>query len=115
NRVAFVDADVLALGDQVLARLTDLGGHDDLALALGVLAEGDGTVDLTDDREFLRLARLEELGDARQTAGDVLRLGGFARDLRDDVAGGELLALGNRKVRPDRNEVAGDVLGGRQL
>src|SRR5690606_5035981 len=64
DEVALVDADVLALRDQVLARLADLGGHDDLALALRVLAERDDAVDLADDRELLRLARLEELGDA---------------------------------------------------
>jgi hypothetical protein len=43
-----------------------------LALALGVLAEGDLAVDLGDDRVVLRLAGLEQLGDAGQTAGDVL-------------------------------------------
>ena len=86
HEVALVHADVLALGDQVLARLADLGRDDDLALALRVLAERHDAVDLGDDGELLRLPRLEQLGDARQTAGDVLRLRRLARDLRDDVA-----------------------------
>src|SRR6185503_3853351 len=74
HEVALVDADVLALGDQVLAGLADLRRDDDLPLALRVLAERDDTVDLGHDRELLRLARLEELGDPWQTARDVLRL-----------------------------------------
>ena len=39
-----------------------------------------------DDRRLARLARLEELDHARQTARDVLRLRGLARDLREHVA-----------------------------
>ena len=59
-----------------------------------------------DDRVLLRLARLEELGDARQTAGDVLGLRGLARDLRDDVAGLDVVAVVDEDVRADRQEVA---------
>ena len=55
---------------------------------------------------ILRLAGLEELGNARQTAGDVLRLRGLARDLRDDVAGVDRLAFLRDDVRADRQEVA---------
>ena len=83
-------------------RLADLGRDDHLALALGVLAERDDAVDLGDDRVLLRLARLEELGDARQTAGDVLGLGGLARDLGDDVAGLDGVAVVDVDVRADR-------------
>ena len=57
-----------------------------LRLPLVSLPKETSAVDLADDRELLRLAGLEELGDARQTAGDVLRLGRLARHLRDDVA-----------------------------
>ena len=89
--------DVLALGDQVLARgraRRHLGrDHDHLALALGVLAERDLAVDLADDGVILRLAGLEELGDAGQTAGDVLHLRGLARDLGDDLAGFDAVAV----------------------
>ena len=70
---------------------------DDLALALGVLAEGNLAVDLGDDGVVLRLAGLEELGDARQTAGDVLRLRGLARDLGDDFAGFDDVAVLRRR------------------
>src|SRR5213592_3333379 len=104
--VALVYADVLALGDQVLARLAHLGRDHHLTLALGVLAEGHDPVDLADDRELLRLARLEELGDARQAAGDVLGLGGLARHLGDDVARRHALPLEHVQVRPDRQQVA---------
>src|SRR5690606_33989838 len=75
-----------------------LRGDEDLALALGALGEGDGAVDLRDDRVLLWLSGLEELGDAGETARDVLRLGRLARDLREDVARVDLLALHDRDV-----------------
>ena len=112
HAVARVHADVLALGDQVLlgqvgAQLAvHLGGDDQLALALGVLAERHHAVDLRDDRVILRLARLEELGHAGQTAGDVLGLRGLARHLGDDLAGVDLVAVVDGDDRALRQEVA---------
>ena len=41
----------------------------------------------------LRLARLEELGHARQTAGDVARLARLAADLRQNLALADRLSL----------------------
>src|SRR5581483_7810896 len=114
NAVARLDLDVLALGDQVLARLIrqelTVGRErrdDDLPLALGVLAERDLAVDLRDDRVILRLAGLEELGHARQTARDVLRLRRLAGDLREDVACRQLVAVLYDDVGADREQVAG--------
>ncbi len=91
--LAFLHVDVDAAGDGVFLFLTVVGGDVDLALTLGDLAEADHTVDLGDDRGIAWLARLEELDDARQTAGDVLGARGFARDLGKDVAGGDLVAV----------------------
>ena len=62
-------------------------GHDaDAPLVLVVAAELDAARDLGDDRMILRPARLEQFGDARQTAGDVARLGAFQRNTREHVA-----------------------------
>ena len=55
-----------------------------LRLPLVSLPKCTDAVDLGDDGVVLRLAGLEQLGDARQTAGDVLGLRGLARDLGDD-------------------------------
>ena len=85
--VAFADRECLPLEIRYSFGSPCSGRDDDLALALGVLAERDHTVDFGDDRVLLGLAGLEELGDARQTAGDVLGLRGLARNLGDDVAG----------------------------
>ena len=107
--VARLHLDVLALRDQVLARLIGerravdgVRRDEDLALALGVLAERNHAVDLADDGVILRLARLEQLGNAGQTAGDVLHLGGVARDLRDRLARRDVLALDGDDVGADR-------------
>src|SRR5579885_450513 len=106
DKVALVHADMLALGNQVFARLADLRRDHHLALALGILAERDLAVDFGNDRELLGLARLEEFGDARQTAGDVLGLGGFARQLGNHVTGLDVRPFGDIDIGADRQEVA---------
>ena len=53
----------------------------------------------------LRLARLEQLDHARQTAGDVLGLGRLARDLREHVARLHRLAVLHHQVRVRRHVV----------
>src|SRR6202043_3481019 len=113
--IPFVDGYLLALRDQVLALLADFRSDFDLALALGVLAEGNLSVDFRDDRELLRLARFEQLRDARQTAGDILGLRGLARNFRDNVAGLDRRAFRHVDIRTDRQEVARDVVRTRQL
>ena len=90
---AFLHVDVDTARNAVLLFLTVVGGDVDLALSLGDFAEANDAVDLGDDCRIAGLAGLEELDDARQTAGDVLGAGGFARDLGKDVAGVNLVAV----------------------
>src|SRR6185503_13575077 len=79
--VAFLDVDHLALGDQIFDWFAAILWTDgDLALGLIVLEELDPAGDPGDDRIVLGLARLEQFGNARQTAGDVTGLGGLAAD-----------------------------------
>ena len=77
----------------------------DLALALADFAVLHGAVDLRDDRRLARLARFEQFHHARQTAGDVLGLGGFARDLGQHVAGVDLFAVAHHQVSVGRHQV----------
>ena len=81
-----------------------------LRLPLVSLPKETCAVDFRDDGELLGLARLEQLRDARQTAGDVLGLGGLARNLRDDVAWLDRRALGHVDIGADRQEVTRDVV-----
>jgi hypothetical protein len=82
------------------------GNDRDLALGLVVADEFDPARDLGDDRVVLGLARLEQLGHARQTAGDVAGLGGFAAGAGEDVAGLDRLAVLDRERRARRHHVA---------
>ena len=93
--VALLDADVLALGDQILCRILVLlgRGHDDAPLGLVVLAKLDAALAFADDGEVLRLACLEQLGNARQAAGDVPCLRRFTWDAGEDVAGLDVRAV----------------------
>ena len=87
HALPLVHVHVHAARQRVLPRLgAVVGDDDDLALPLGDAALLDDAVDFRDDGRVARLARLEELHHARQAAGDVLRLGGLARDLREHVA-----------------------------
>src|SRR5262249_60501191 len=108
DEVSFLDADVLALRDKVLDRLLALigRGNNDAPLRLIVLAEFDATLAFADDREILRLARLKQLGDAGETAGDVAGLRGFARDAGKDITRLDVRPVIDRENRVDRHEVA---------
>src|SRR5438552_7251116 len=105
HAIALVNADVLAARDQVLLGLAVVGADHDLPHALHEAAHLDTPVDLGDDGLLLGLARLEQLRDARQTAGDVLGLGRLARDLGDDVGGIDLGAVRHVEVRAHRQRV----------
>ena len=67
--------------------------HVQFALSFGDLAELDRAIDFADDRSLVRLAGFEQLDHARQTAGDVLGLRGFTRDLRQHIAGIDRIAF----------------------
>src|SRR6202035_880661 len=106
--IAVLQMDVLALRDQVLARLLVLVHRldRDAALVLVVAAEADGARDFRDDRRVLWLASLEQFRHPRQTAGDVTGLGAFGGDTREDVAVLHLGADVDREDRVDREHVA---------
>src|SRR5690606_32891586 len=84
---------------QVLDRIPLFRDDRDLALGLVVADELDAAVDLGDRGHVLRHPRLEQLGNTRQTAGDVACLGGFARSTRENVARLHLLAVIDRESR----------------
>ena len=97
DNVAILQMDVLALRDQIFDRIGALFARNDAEalLVLVIAAELHRAGDLRDDRVILGTARLEQFRDARQTAGDVARLGALERNTRDDVAGLDLRAPGS--------------------
>ena len=58
------------------------------------------------------LARLEELGDARQAAGDVAGLRLLTADLDQHVAGRHLLAVAHLEARAGRQRIVSELLTG---
>ena len=101
-----MDAEVLAVGHEVLALDAALVADDDRPLAAPLLVEQlDAAVDLGDDRRLLGPPGLEELGDARQAAGDVLGAAHLARGLGQQRAGRDHLAVVDLDAGP-----LGDVL-----
>ena len=87
DALAFLHVDVHAAEDGVFLLRSAVFAFDvNLAHALADFAVLHDAVDFADDGGVARLAGFEELDDARQTAGDVLGLGGLARNLREHVA-----------------------------
>ena len=106
NVLAFLDVDVHAARNRIFLHGAAVFALDvNLALALGDFAVFDDAVDFADDRRIARLASFKELDNARQTAGDVLGLGGLARNLGEHVARLHLVAIGDHQVGARRHEV----------
>src|SRR5208282_3976850 len=104
--LAFLHVDVDAAGDQVLLDGAAVLALDrDLALSLGHFPVFHDAVDFADDGGVAGLARLEQLDDAREAAGDVLRLGGLAGDFGQHVAGMDVVAIGDHEVGARGHEV----------
>src|SRR5688572_12199478 len=118
HAITLVHAQVLAGGHFVQSRLRALldralgahGLHEDLALAALDLAEADHAVDLGDRRRILWTTRLEQLGDAGQTARDVARLVRLAANLRDRRSRGDLLTVLHRELCAHRDDEVTDAL-----
>ncbi len=112
--VAFLNVDVHAARDGVfLGGLAIVAFDVNLAHALGNIAVLDRAVDFADDSGVLGFAGLEEFDNARQTAGDVLGLGGFARNLRKHVTSLNLIAILDHQVGARGHEVLFADLAGR--
>src|SRR6267378_17525 len=104
--VAFLNVDVYAARDGVfLGGFAILALDVDFAHALGDVAIADNAVDFADDRGILGLARFEKFDNAGKTSRNVLGLGGFARNLREHVAGLDLVAVLDHQVGAGRHEV----------
>ena len=116
DHVAVLKVNVLRLRDQVLDRLRALLARLDAQalLVLEVAPEPHRAGDFGDDRVILRPARLEQLRNARQTAGDVAGLGAVDRDARDDVARLHLAPGSNEMIDSTDSSVA-RVAATRQL
>src|SRR5271157_827481 len=105
NTLTFLHVDVNTTRHLVFLLGTVVSHHVDLALSLGHVAELNHAVDLADNRGFTRFAGFEQFHHARQTARDVLGLGGFARDLRQHVARSDRVAVLYHQVSSRRHQV----------
>src|SRR5262249_24959508 len=106
NVFAFLNVDVDAARNRIFLGGFPVFAFDvDLAHALGNFAVADDAVDFADDGRILGFAGFKELDNARETAGDVLGLGRFARNLRENVARLNVIAILDHQVRARGHEV----------
>ena len=104
--VSLMDADVLPLRDQILPRFSDFRINHDLSFPLGIFAKADNAVNLANDGKLLGFTGLKQLSHPGETTGDVLSLGGLARDLGQRIPGGYGLPILNIDVCTNRHEIA---------
>src|SRR5580700_870026 len=104
--VAFLHVDVDTARDGVfLGGLAVFAFDVNLAHTFSDVAVADAAIDFADDRGILGLAGFEEFDDARKTAGNVLGLGGFARDFGQHVTRLNFVAVLDHQVSARRHEV----------
>ncbi len=115
HHLAFVHQHVLFLRDQELVGVTVQVGDDQADLAFGFLAEGDGAGGFGQHAGVLGRAGLEQLGHARQTAGDVAGLLAFHRDAREHFARAYVLAVAHLDQRAHGEADGHCVIGARNL
>ena len=109
--LAFLDVHVNAALHRVFLLVAVVRGHVNLALPLGNFAKANHAVDLADDRRLARLARLEQLHYARQTARDVLGPRALLGNLREHVARTHFVAVLNHQVSAAGQQIALVPLG----
>ncbi len=106
DALAFLHVDVHAARNGIFLLRAVIGCHVDFALSLGHLAEAHHAIDFADDGGLARLAGFEQFHHARQTARDVLGLGGLARDLGQHVARKHRVSVLHHEVGAQRHQVA---------
>ena len=88
---AFEHTDIAPLRNQGFHRIAFGRGDDQPAFTLGLLTEADCARCFRQNCRLLRLTSLEEVGDSRQTTGDIPSLGAFLRNPGNDIAYSDLL------------------------
>src|SRR5690606_25156840 len=102
------------LRNQLLMHLaTIIRGNDQTYLALGFLAERHLAALFREDRRFFRLARFEQVGNTRQTTGDVTGLGRFLRNTCNNATHTDLGTTPEAGDGTRRQEVLGRGISAR--
>ena len=104
--LALLHVDVNAARDGIFFLFPVVSGDGNLTHTLGDFAVLDDAVDLGDDGRLTRFARFEQLHHARQTAGDVLGLGGRTRNLGEHVAGVDHFFVIHHQMRVGGHQIA---------
>src|SRR5688572_10441461 len=106
NPISFLNVDVCTTRNIVLSLFQVIASNNQFAFTLSNRTQLNETIDFRHDRRLRGPASFKQLDDAWQTAGDVFRLRGLTRNLRNDVARLYRLAIGYHQVCPHRHLVS---------
>ena len=104
NLLAFEDVETTPFRDEDFDDFVILGADDEALFAFGFFAKGDGTGFFSENRRLFRFARFKEVGNARQTTGDVRGFPRRLRHTRQNVTHfylGTIVQVNNRAARQE--------------
>ena len=106
HEVTLENDDVLGQRNEMLLFRTSLGIlENEFAFAANSSTHLNNAVDFGNFSGVFWTARLKQFGDARQTTGNVFRLGDFSRRLGEQSASTHFLSFFNNDVRAGRDRI----------
>lgn len=106
DNVSVLNNQMASLRNQIFNRLAFLRHNGNPLFGLIVLAEFDHTVNVGNNRLIFWTTSFKQLGNTRQTAGNILRLGAFSRNTGDNVTDFNLGTVVHRQNGINRQIVA---------
>ena len=105
HSVSFSHIDMRSARKRIFAFIAALVFHENFPHAARNFAEMHHAVNFADRCRFFRLAGFKQLHNARQTAGNVFRLGRITRNFRNNIARENNIAIIHLQMRSSREHL----------
>ena len=97
DNIAVLNNQVTSFRNQIFQRFAFLRHNGNPLFGLIILAEFNLSVNIGNNRRIFRTTGLKQLGNTRQTTGNIFSLGAFSRNSRNNLTGLNFLPVFNRQ------------------